>query len=211
MEERESSEQYFEENEPENFKQPYEQSMIPVGSEFQLGQAILKTFARVSDPPTIETKIIRRRVPVFGIKTVLTKTGQEKDVEFIEHWETKEWRIPILKQPKYHEAITDDLSRGFLNDGDLEVARTLVAYCAAVKSFADRYNLDLSLHHNNIIDEVQYLIISSGAWRGKRVKLAKTNMAEQSLRQSISQISERDAKRDAKNRKPGLFGGLIQI
>jgi hypothetical protein len=208
MEEK-NSEPYFEENEPQNFRKSYDQVPIPVGSEYQLGQAILKTHARVSDPPTIETKVIRRKVPVFGIKTVLTASGKEKDVEFIERWEIQEWRIPILKQPKYHEAITDDISTGFLNDGDLEVARTIIAYCAAVKSFADRYNLDLALHHNNLIDEAMYLIVTSGAWRGKRVKLAKTNMAEQSLRQSISQVMERDAKREAQKSKGGLFGGLF--
>ena len=47
-----------------------------------------------------------------------------------------------------------------------------------VKSFAKRYGLDLSLHHNNIADEIMALVVASGAVKGRRVMIAKANTAE---------------------------------
>lgn len=199
-----TQEEYFEEGEPQTYKKPYESVPFPVTSDQQLGQEILRTFARVSDPPVIVMRKIRKRVPVFDTKTVTDEKGKERDLEYIEKWEIQEWEFPILVQPKYHELITDDISRGFLNEGDLEVARTMASYCDGVKSFADRYGLDLSLHHNNMVDEIQYLVVSSGAFQGKRVQLAKTNIAEQTYRQSTYQMTE-----EGKRRKKGLIDGII--
>jgi len=43
----------MEEGESEEYIKPYEQENIPVSSTEQLGQDILRTFARVSDPPNL--------------------------------------------------------------------------------------------------------------------------------------------------------------
>ena len=175
-------EEYFEEGEPRSTYRPYESESLPATTAELLGQSILETFARISDPPMIEDKKIRKKIPVILTRTIKDKNGEEKTIEYIDHWEIKEWSFPILVQPKYHELITNDLPRGFLSEGDLEVARNNATYCMMVKSFAERYDLDLSLHHNKWIGETNYLIVSSGAFKGKKVQLAKTNIAETSYR-----------------------------
>ncbi len=175
-------------------RKPYEDEMIPVTNDQQLGQDILRTFARISDPPMIVMRKVRRKVPIIDKKTILHK-GKEREVECITGWEEKQWDFPILVQPKYHEQITDDISRAFLSEGDLEVWRSSASYSNAIKSFAERYDLNLSLHHNSFVDENLMLVVSSGAFRGKRVNLAKTNLLEQTYRatsmQQVGQISKK--------------------
>lgn len=186
------------------YRKPYESESFPISNDQQLGQDILRTFARMSDPPIIEMRKVRKRVPKLVIMEVKGEDGRMRNVPCIVGWVEKEWEFPILIQPKYHELITDDLSRGFLSEGDLEVARTVASYCNAVKSFSDRYDLDLSLHHNSWVGENNYLIISSGAFKGKRVQLAKTNIAEQSYRSDMTQsIGE------IKKKKKGFFNSLL--
>jgi len=181
-------EQLFQEGEEQAYMRPVENETIPVSTDQQLGQDILRTFARISDPNMIKFKKIRKRVPVFATKTITTKGGRDKAIEYIDKWEVKEWEIPIIVQPKYHELITDDMSRAFLNETDLGVCRDVAAYCQMIKSFADRYDLDLALHHNNFVDENNYLVVSSGAYKGKRVELAKTNRIESSYRADTIQM-----------------------
>jgi len=188
----------------ESYRKPYESEMTPVTNDQQLGQDILRTFARISDPPIIEIRKVTRDSPVFDVKTIVDADGTEKQVEYIAGFERKTWEYPILIQPKYHELITDDISRAFLSDGDLEVARCIASYCKAVKSFADRYELDLSVNHNNFVDDALYLIVSSGASRGKRVQLAKTNIAEQTYRaSSIQEVGE------LKKKKKGFLESVM--
>lgn len=183
-------EDLFAPGEEQAYRKWEQPSTFPITNEEQLGQDILKTFARTSDPNTIIHKKVRKMVPVFSTKTVLNKKGKEIDVEYLEGYEIKEWTIPITIQPKYHDLITDDIARAFFSDGDLEVFRIVSSYCKTIKSFADRYGLDLSLHYNNMADENNILSVSSGAYKGKRVQLAKTNIAESSSRQNLIQSFE---------------------
>ena len=198
----EEGQRYITEDE-EIARRPFEPSNMPVGSMEQLGQDILRTFARVSDPNVVEYKKVRRRVPIFSTKTVLDKNGNERTVEYIERWDMQEWELPIVVQPKYHELISDDISRAFLSDGDLEVYRSTASYCKMVKSFSERYELDLSLHYNNFADENHLLVVSSGAYKGKRVQLAKTSIAETSMRQSSFQTIGQEKK------KKGFVGSIL--
>lgn len=190
-------EEYFEEGEPRSTYRPYESESIPATTAELLGQSILETFARISDPPMIEVRKMRKKIPVILTRTIKNGEKEEKVVEYIDHWEVKEWEFPILVQPKYHELITNDLPRGFLSEGDLEVARNNATYCMTVKSFANRYDLDLATHHNKWIGETNYLIVSSGAFKGKKVQLAKTNIAETSYRaDSIQTIGQARKKKN---------------
>lgn len=179
--------EFFEEGEPRSTYRPYESESIPATTAELLGQSILEVFAKTSDPPMIEVRKMRKKIPVILTRTIKNGNGEERLVEYIDHWEVKEWEFPILVQPKYHELITGDISRGFLSEGDLEVARNNATYCMTVKSFANRYDLNLATHHNKWIGETNYLIVSSGAFKGKKVQLAKTNIAETSYRADQTQ------------------------
>lgn len=200
-------EEVFEEEPEPECRKAYEDDSIPISSDQQLGQSILRTFARISDPDEIIEKKISRKVPVISIKTVLDKNGNEKQVEYISGWETKTWTEPRRVQPKYHELITDDNSRAFLNDLDLALSRDVVAYCIQIHSFARRYDLDLSLHHNNFADENNFMIVSSGAYKGKRVELAKTSRVESSYRADTTQLLKQSP--IEKQKKKGFFGRII--
>ena len=72
-----------------------------------------------------------------------------------------------------------------------------------VKAFSQRYELDLALHYNNFADENHLLVVSSGAYKGKRVQLAKTSIAETSMRQSSFQTIGQEKK------KKGFIDSLI--
>jgi hypothetical protein len=196
-----NEEEYPEEE--ESYRKAAENEMIPVTNDQQLGQDILRTFARISDTDSIVYKKIRRKTPVFAKKTI--QNGESKrEVEYISRWEEVEWEIPIKVQPKYHELITDDISRAFLNDTDLSLARDYSSYCQMVKSFANRYGLDLSKHYNNFVDDNNYMVVSSGAYKGKRVELAKTNRIESSYRaDSVQMIGQKP------KQKKGIIGKLI--
>lgn len=205
MSEKDQQESFFEEGEEQEYQKVQEDKAPPIVSEPQLAVNILKTHARTSNPNTIHMKIIRQRVPVFGTQQIKDKNGNIKDVPFVERYKIEEWKIPILIQPKYHELITDDLSKAFLSEGDLEVSRTNMTYCKLIQSFADRYEIDLSMHHNNFVDETNYLVVSSGAFKGKRVMLAKTNIAEQTTRQTLNQfMTQQD-----KDKKKGFLDKML--
>jgi len=181
----------------QGYYKPWADDAMPISNDTALGQWILKTFARCSDPPRLFVRKIKRRVPIIGTATVVDDKGKTKETNYIREWREETWESePMLIQPKYHEHITDDMSRAFLSEGDLEVCRTSSGYCKAVKSFAERYGLDLSLHHNNMVDDMHYLIVSSGAFKGKRVQLAKTNIAETSYRANMmQQVSQEEKKK----------------
>ncbi len=193
-----------EEQEQEEYIKPYEQDHIPVTSDQQLGQDILRTSARVSDPPLIKMQKVRRKVPVFGVKTILLKDGSTKDVEFIEAWEMQEWDIPIKVQPEYHELITDDIARAFLSREDYWIYLDIGEYCQTVRSFAKRYDLDLALHHNHWVDGCNQMVVGSGAVGGQRVKIAKANLSETTYKADTFQIMQQ--KKDNTRKKVlGIF------
>lgn len=163
----------------DNYSVPLEDSsQTPIMNDQQLGQDILKTFARTADSSRIEFIKVKRKVPILENKKVLDKEGKEVSADVITGWVEQAWEIPIRSQPDYRELITDDISRSFLSETELFLYRDLVTYCKQIKSFAQRYNLDLKTHHNNMVDETMALIVSSGSRDGQRVKLAKSNYAE---------------------------------
>lgn len=168
-------------------QQPIGDEMYPVSNQEQLGQDILRTFARTADPDSIVFKKVKRQVPVFGKKTILDEDGKPKQIEYIEKMKWIEWEVPVKIQPKYRELITDDIARSFLDDNDLALYRDILNYCKMIKSFGDRYEYDLSTHFNNWRDEAMTLIVSSGAYKGQRVKLAKSNVTETSYRANMFQ------------------------
>jgi len=195
----------YREEQMQSFRKPVEDEMIPVTNDQQLGQDILRTFARISDPDTIQWMQMKIQVPILKKKEVIGEDGKKQMVEVIGGWKVVDWKEPIRVQPEYHELITDDVSRAFLDDDDLSIYRANASYCKTLKSFAVRYELNLAIHHNNFADENCLLLVSSGAHKGKRVQLAKTNLIETNYKQDVSQIMEQ---RPPQQKKKGLLGSL---
>ena len=90
----------------------------------------------------------------MNTKTVLDKeSGEQVEVEALIGWEEKEIEVPIRKQLEYKELITDDISRTFLSKDDFDLYLDIGTYCETVRSFAKRYELNLSEHHNRVVNE----------------------------------------------------------
>ncbi|KKN17185.1 hypothetical protein LCGC14_0968400 [marine sediment metagenome] len=163
----------------ELYKQIVKSTQSPVTSKEQLGQILLKTFHRVADPDTIEYKKVKHLFPKIVKKIVLDDdSGEEVEVEALVGWEEKEIEIPIRKQSEYKELITDDIARAFLSQDDFNLYLDMGTYCETVRSFAKRYDLNLSEHHNHIVNETALMIAGSGAVEGQRPILAKTDIAK---------------------------------
>ena len=193
-------------DEDTQYQRPAEDGMYPVASQEQLGQDILRTFARISDPDMIEFKKIKKKVPVLKKKIVKDENGEERELEYSE-WEYQEWEIPIKIQPKFHEIITDDISRAFLPVDDYNIYLDVVGYCLTVKSFSKRYDLEgLALHYNNMVDELNAMVAASGSVKGQRVTLAKANIANTTYRAETTQAIEQRMGSQKKRQGPlGLW------
>jgi len=191
--------------EEQMYRKPYEDESTPATSDTLLGQLLLQTYARVSDPDMVEFRKIRSRFPKIGTKTVIDEDGTEKEVNYITEWVMEEYEIPIRVQPKYHEIITDDIARAFLEKNEFYLYLDNGSYCQSVRSFAKRYEVDLSLHHNHIVDDISLMVVGSGSIEGQRPTLAKTNIAKTISKQdSFSMMEQRMGA--AKKKK---FLGLI--
>lgn len=163
----------------ELYKQILKNTQAPVTSKEQLGQALLKTYHRTADPDYIEYKKIKHLFPKIEKKIVIDQeSGEQVEVEALVGWEEKEIEIPIRKQAEYKELITDDISRAFLSKDDFDLYLDLGTYCETVHSFAKRYGLNLSEHHNHVVNETAMMIAGSGAVEGQRPVLAKTDIAK---------------------------------
>ena len=184
-----------EQREEKVYRRQAETDMYPVSNQEQLGQDILRTTARFSDPDMIEYRTIKMTVPKLEKKNVLDEKGKEVEVEVIVGYEEKEWKEPIRVQSKYHEPITDDISRAFLSFEDYMLYQDNISYCLMIKSFANRYGLDLAIHYNNVIDDNNTMVVGSGAVKGRRVMIAKSNIAETSYKESIMQQTQPEGKK----------------
>jgi hypothetical protein len=193
----------MDDNEEENYQTPLQPEMYPVTNQEQLGQDILRTFARISDPDSIQFKKIKKAYPVLKKKIIKDGKGKEKETEYIEE-ELREYDIPIRVQSEYHELITDDIARAFLSSDDFFLYLDNGDYCQAVKSFAKRYGLNLSLHHNRMADMTNQLVVASGAVNGQRVTLAKANIVDTTYKatQTLQQGVQR-------KKKKGFLEGLL--
>ena len=160
-------------------KQIVKASQSPVTSKEQLGQILLKTFHRTADPDTIEYQKIKHLFPTIVKKLVMDEaSGETVEVDALVGWEEKELEIPIRKQSEYKELITDDIARAFLHKDDFDLFLDWGTYCETVRSFAKRYGLNLSEHHNHVVNETALMIVGSGAVEGQRPILAKTDIAK---------------------------------
>ena len=117
--------------------------------------------------------------PKIEKKLVLDEeSGEQVEVEALVGWEEKEIEVPIRKQSEYKELITDDISRAFLSKDDFDLYLDIGTYCETVRSFAKRYGLNLSEHHNHLVNETAMMVAGSGAVEGQRPILAKTDIAK---------------------------------
>ena len=163
----------------ELIKEIVKSTQSPVTSKEQLGQILLKTFHRTADPDTIEYKKIKHLFPKIERKLVIDeKSGDKVEVDALVGWEEKEIEIPIRKQSEYREFISDDISRAFLHASDFELYQDIGSYCETIRSFAKRYGLNLSKHHNHMVNETAIMVAGSGAVEGQRPILAKTDIAK---------------------------------
>lgn len=163
----------------EIIKEIVKSSQSPVTSKEQLGQILLKTYHRTSDPDHIEYKKIKHLFPKIEKKIVLDEeTGEQVEVEALTGWVEKELEIPIRKQSEYKELITDDIARAFLTTEDFDLYLDFGTYCETVRSFAQRYELNLSKHYNHMANEIAMMVVGSGAVEGQRPILAKTDIAK---------------------------------
>ncbi len=160
-------------------KQIVKASQSPVTSKEQLGQILLKTFHRTAGPDTIEYQKIKHLFPKIEERDVLDeKSGEMVQVGVLVGWEEKELEVPIRKQSEYKELITDDIARAFLHKEDFDLYQDWGTYCETIRSFAKRYDLNLSEHHNHVVNETALMIAGSGAVEGQRPILAKTDIAK---------------------------------
>ncbi len=191
----------------ELYKQIVKSTQSPVTSKEQLGQILLKTFHRVADPDTIEYKKVKHLFPKIETKTVVDEeSGEQVEVEALVGWEEKEIEIPIRKQSEYKELITDDISRAFLSKDDFDLYLDMGTYCETVRSFAKRYELNLSEHHNHMVNETAMMIAGSGAVEGQRPILAKTDIAK-----TVQGYETMQALQNKANKKePDLIEALLK-
>lgn len=194
----------MDEEEEVSYQKPVEQEMYPVTNQEQLGQDILRTFARISDPDMIQFKKIRKTYPMLKKKTIKDKNGKAKEIEYVKE-ETREYEIPIKVQSEYHELITDDIARAFLSPDDFFLYLDNGDYCQAIKSFATRYDLSLAAHHNRMADMTNQMVVASGAVNGQRVKIAKSNIAETTYRANTLQTLQQGQQK----KKKGFLDGLL--
>jgi len=176
---------------------------MPVTNQEQLGQFILQTTARISDPDMIEFRTIKKKFPVVETKTILNERGKETEVEVVTGYEDHEWEVPVRVQSEYHEMISDDIAKAFLSPTDYILYQDTVDYCLMIRSFAKRYDLNLAIHFNNFVDGLNAKVAASGAVKGRRVMIAKSNIAETTYREENMRLEDM-RNRDKKKKK--LFG-----
>ena len=178
-----------------NYKRAVDSTPMPVSSKEQLGQELLRTFARISDPDQIVFRTVIRKIPILKRKMVLDETGEQIEVETLIGWKKKKFEIPILTPPKYRELITDDIARAFLSKMDFDLYLDNGEYCQSIRSFSKRYGLDLALHHNHFVGTTNLLVCGSGAVEGQRPTLAKTDIAKAiSQQNSVQEIQDKAKK-----------------
>lgn len=167
----------------------------PIVNRDQLGQLLLKTYARLSDPDQIKVQKIEYNSAIIEKKMVLNEYGEQVEVGVLKGFKKKVIEVPIRIPPKYRELITGDIATAFLSYDDYDLYLDNGNYCQTVKSFADRYDLDLSLHHNHFVGMTNLMVVGSGAVEGQRPTLAKTDIAKSiSKSDSIQTLQERAEK-----------------
>lgn len=187
------------------YSEPSSMHQVPITSKEQLGQEILRTYTRLSDPETIATKIVFKTLPILARKIVQDEKGNEVEIEYIKGWEKRKFEIPIRVPPKYRDLISDDLSRAFLSKDDYDLYLDIANYCQQVRSFAKRYDMDLSPHYDSFFTMLYLMICGSGAVEGQRITLAKTDIAKTLTRgESIQEIQAR-----AEKRKGGVLKDIM--
>ncbi len=180
----------------ELYKEIVKSAQSPVTSKEQLGQILLKTHHRTADPDVIEFKKIKHLFPKIEKKIVMdADSGEQVEVEALVGWEEKTIEVPIRKQSEYLELISDDISTAFLSKDDFDLYLDIGTYCETVRSFGKRYELNLSPHHNHMVNERAMMVVGSGAVEGQRAVLAKTDIAKTVQGYEIQKIQQNSEKK----------------
>ena len=93
-------EKYFKavgDGDDQGYYKAWEDDAMPISNDTALGQWILKTFARCSDPPRVFIRKIKRKVPIIGTATITDKKGKTQETNYIREWRELTWESePIL-------------------------------------------------------------------------------------------------------------------
>ena len=178
------------------FARSIQDTMPPIVNRDQLGQLLLKVYAKLSDPDQIKVQKIEYNSAIIEKQTVLNEYGEQVEVGVLKGFKKKVIEVPVRIPPKYRELITGDIATAFLSYDDYDLYLDNGNYCQTVKSFADRYDLDLSLHHNHYVGMTNQMVVGSGAVEGQRPTLAKTDIAKTISRADSVQTLQQKAEKN---------------